>query len=347
MRRIRSVSLIGLRGNGKRQTLLCYRLTRQMRRIVIVERELTGISRTEAIAIGDRAHLSARLRQARWATTGFFLLLGTVLGSWVARIPAVQNGLRLDDGQLGIALLSTSVGAILAMPATGWLVQKWGNPRVIQLAATALCASLPLLPLAPSMPLLMLALFVYGIGFGLLDVSMNVQAVAVEEGYRRPIMSTFHGVFSIGGLVGAASAGLIAGAGVGPFPHLLGVALILLVLVAIASRPLLDLPAAAAGVPVFAIPPRSLLGLGLLSFCVLFGEGAVADWSAVYLENVLGSSPTIAATGYAASSLAMAGMRFTGDSLNMRFGAEQLVRVGRLVAGLAMTGALLLGTLPP
>jgi hypothetical protein len=269
-----------------------------------------------------------------------------VLGSWVARIPAVQNGLRLDDGQLGVALLSTSVGAILAMPATGWLVQRWGNPRVIQLAATALCASLPLLPLAPSMPLLMLALFVYGIGFGLLDVSMNVQAVAVEEGYRRPIMSTFHGVFSIGGLLGAASAGLIAGAGVAPFPHLLVVALILLVLVAIASGLLLDVGSQDDGVPVFAVPPRALLGLGALGFCVLFGEGAVADWSAVYLENVLGSTAAIAATGYAASALAMAGMRFAGDALTVQFGAERLVRVGGMVASLGMAGALLIGTIP-
>jgi MFS family permease len=269
-----------------------------------------------------------------------------VLGSWVARIPAVQNGLGLDDAQLGVALLSTSVGAILAMPATGWLVQVWGNPRVVRVAATALCASLPLLPLAPSMPLLMLTLFIFGTGFGLLDVSMNVQAVAIEEGYERPIMSTFHGVFSIGGLVGAAAAGLIAGAGVPPFPHLLAVALSLLVLVAIASRPLLDVRPAAEGVPVFAIPPRPLLGLGLLSFCVLFGEGAVADWSAVYLENVLDSSPAVAAAGYGASSLAMAGMRFAGDALTVRFGTEWLVRVGGLVAGLGMTGGLLIGTIP-
>ncbi len=97
-----------------------------------------------------------------------------MLGSWVARIPAVQNALRLDDAQLGVALLSTSVGAIIAMPTTGWLVREWGNPRVLCVAATVLCASLPLLPLAPSMPLLMLALFIFGIGFGLLDVSMNV-----------------------------------------------------------------------------------------------------------------------------------------------------------------------------
>ena len=111
---------------------------------------------------------------------------------------------------------------------------EWGNPRVIRVAATALCASCRCCHW-PSMLLLMLALFIFGIGFGLLDVSMNVQAVAVEEGYGRPIMSTFHGVFSIGGLLGAASAGLIAGAGVAPLPHLLAVALVLLVLVAVAS----------------------------------------------------------------------------------------------------------------
>jgi MFS family permease len=343
---MRSVSVIGLRGNGQRHALLCYRLPGHGRRGVIVERGRTGISGIEAIAISDRVRHADHLRQARWGTTGFFLLLGTVLGSWVARIPAVQNGLGLDDAQLGIALLSTSVGAILAMPATGWLVQEWGNPRVVRVAATLLCVSLPLLPLAPSMLLLMLTLFIFGIGFGLLDVSMNVQAVAVEEGYGRPIMSTFHGVFSIGGLLGAAAAGMIAGAGVSPFPHLLAVALLLLVLVAIASRPLLDVRTATEAVPVFAVPPRALLGLGLLAFCVLFGEGAVADWSAVYLANVLDATPAIAAAGYGASSLAMAGMRFAGDALTVRFGAERLVRVGGLVAGLGMAGGLLIGTIP-
>jgi fucose permease len=343
---MRSVSVIGLRGNGEWQARLCYRLPSHLRHGGIVERERTGISVIEAIAVRDRTRHSDHLRHARWGTTGFFLLLGAVLGSWVARIPAVQNGLGLDDAQLGFTLLSTSVGAILAMPATGWLVRQWGNPRVVLVAATLLCATLPLLPLAPSMPLLMLTLFIFGIGFGLLDVSMNVQAVAVEEGYGQPIMSTFHGVFSVGGLLGASSAGLIAGAGVSPFPHLLAVALILLILVAVANRPLLDVRAATEGVPVFAIPPRPLLGLGLLSFCVLFGEGAVADWSAVYLANVLDATPAVAAAGYGASSLAMAGMRFAGDALTLRFGPERLVRAGGLVAGLGMTGGLLIGTIP-
>src|SRR5688500_12820163 len=162
---MRSVSVIGLLGSDEQHAVLCYRLTLYARRSVRVERRRMGISRIEAIAIRDRAHHPDYLRHARWATTTFFLLLGAVLGSWVARIPAVQNGLRLDDAQLGVALLSTSVGAILAMPATGWLVQEWGNPRVMRVAAIGLCAFLPLLTLAPSMPLLMLALFIFGIGF--------------------------------------------------------------------------------------------------------------------------------------------------------------------------------------
>jgi hypothetical protein len=232
------------------------------------------------------------------------------------------------------------------MPSTGWLIRQWGNSQVIRGAATLLCISLPLLPLAPAMPLLMLGLFVFGIGFGLLDVSMNVQAVTVEEAYGRPIMSSFHGIFSVGGMAGAALAGVVAGRGIPPLPHLLGVALALLALVAIAGRGLLDGAAHDGGAPVFAIPPRSLLGLGALSFCVLFGEGAVADWSAVYLENTLGASAGIAAAGYAASALAMAAMRFAGDGLTLRLGAVRLVRLGGLVAGLGLAWALLVGTIP-
>jgi MFS family permease len=267
-------------------------------------------------------------------------------GSWVARIPAVQNRLALDDGQLGLALLSLSFGAILAMPTTGWLIRTWGNPLVMRAAATGVCLSLPLLPLAPTMALLMLALFVFGIAFGLLDVSMNVQAVAVEERHGLPIMSSFHGVFSVGGLLGAASAGVVAGLGVEPFPHLLAIGLLLLVLVTGTGRFLLETTAQQGEGAAIALPSRSLLGLGVLGFCVLLAEGAVADWSAVYLENVLGSSAAIAAAGYAAFSVAMAAMRFAGDALTLQIGPVWMVRSGGLLAGLGLGGALLIDTVP-
>jgi fucose permease len=300
----------------------------------------------QIVAPGARVADRDRLGQARWATAAFFLLLGVLFGSWVARIPAIQNRLGLNDGQLGLALLSLSVGAMLAMPTTGWLIRQGGNVLVMRAAATLLCLSLPLLPLAPSMPLLMLALFVAGVNFGLLDVSMNTQAVAVEERYARPIMSTFHGIYSVGGLIGAASAGALAGQGVAPFPHLLGVAMALLILASVAGRLVPDVASRDAGAPVFGVPPKALLGLGLLSLFVLLGEGAVADWSAVYLENVLGTSAGIAATGYAAYSVCMAGMRFSGDALIARFGPVHVVRSGCLIAALGMSGALLFGTVP-
>jgi Na+/melibiose symporter-like transporter len=308
--------------------------------------EQAEISTTIATAAPARTALDNHLRHARWANTAFFLLLGIVFGSWVARIPAVQNRLGLSDGQLGVALLSVTVGAMLAMPATEWLIHRRGNAGVMRAAAVVLCLALPLLPLAPSLPALMLALFVFGVGFGLLDVSMNTHTVAVETAYARPIMSTFHGVFSVGGLAGSASAGVIAALGVPPVPHLLGVAALSLAVPLLGGRWLLHASSNAEGAPVFAIPPRSMLGLGVLSFCVLLGEGAIADWSAVYLENSLGSTAAVAAAGYAAFSLAMAGMRFGGDALTLRLGPVKMVFLGGLVAGVGLGFGLLVGTVP-
>lgn len=158
MPRIRSVSFITLQLNVEQHSAYATVYPVNCRVGGIIERERAGISGAEAIAVRDRASETDRARHARWATSAFFLLLGTVLGSWVARIPAVQAGLGLDDAQLGVALLSTSVGAILAMPTTGWLIREWGNTRVMRLAAVLLCLSLPLLPLAPTMALLMLSL---------------------------------------------------------------------------------------------------------------------------------------------------------------------------------------------
>jgi MFS family permease len=285
-------------------------------------------------------------RRARWANTAFFFLLGFVFGNWVARIPAVQNRLGLDDAQLGIALLSVTAGAVLTMPSTGWLIHHRGNAWVVRASAIVLCLALPLLPLAPSQLLLMLALFVFGIGFGVLDVSMNAHAVIVEECYGRPIMSAFHGVFSVGGLAGAAGAGVVAALGIAPIPHLLTVGALSLLVPAVAGHWLLHGAAREDAAPIFAVPPRSLLGLGVLSFCALLGEGAIADWSAVYLQNVLGASAGVAAIGYAAFSLAMAGTRFGGDALTLRLGPVTFVLLGGLLAGLGLGGAMLIGTVP-
>ena len=171
---------------------------------------------------------------------------------------------------------------------------------------------------------------------------MNAQAALVEQRYARPIMSSFHGLWSVGGLIGAALGGLIATQGVLVHAHLLGVAIIATIIAVIATRWLVvdDNQRHEAG-PSFALPPRALVLLGLIAFGVLFCEGAIADWSAVYLRESLRSSPAIAATGYAVFSLLMAAGRLTGDTLALRFGPAWLVRGGGALVALGIAVATL------
>lgn len=281
-------------------------------------------------------------RPARLAVAAFFAIAGLSFGSWVARIPEVKDAIGLSDAHLGLALLGAAVGAISAMTASGWLIDRFGSRRVVMVAGAGVCLALPLLPAAPSQLLLFLALFIFGAAYGVMDVAMNAQAVLVEERYGRPIMSSFHGVFSVGGLLGAASAGLVIGAGVAPVPHLLGVGLVLATLALAASRRLVPATGEPRGDgPVFALPTGPLLGLAAIGFCALLAEGAVADWSAVYLQRELRTTAAVAAAGYTAFSLTMAAGRFAGDGLTARFGAVPMIRgVGALLAiGLGLAAA--------
>ncbi len=277
------------------------------------------------------------LRSSRLAVAGVFSLNGFGFASWVVRIPTVQEKLALSEGPLGIVLLGGVAGSLLSMPFAGWLVSRLGSRPVVATSAFLASLALPLLALAPSLPLLVLAFVLFGITVGALDVSMNAQAVAVEKRYERPIMSSFHAAFSFGGLAGAASGGFLASLGVGIAPHLLGVAVLTAVATFPVYRALLPASTDVAGEgPAFARPTRALAGLGVVAFCVLLGEGAMADWSAVYLSGTLATGPGFAAAGYAAFSLTMAAGRLVGDRLVQRLGPVTLVRSGGVLAALGL-----------
>jgi len=282
------------------------------------------------------------LRVPRLAVLGVFFTNGIVIGSWVVRIPAVQQRLGLGEGLLGIALLGAAVGALAAMPLVGALVSRFGSRRVVGTTAGLLVLSLILPALASSLLFLVAALVLLGVANGGLDVAMNAQAVAVERGYGRPIMSTFHAAWSFGGLTGAALGGLLASQGVGPLPHFSAVAILTAIVFAVAYRALLPSHADASeeGTPSFARPTRALLGLGIISFCVLLGEGAMGDWSAVYLDNTLRTGPGFAAAGYAAFSLSMAVGRLFGDRFTERLGPATLVRSCGAIAAIGLGIAL-------
>lgn len=276
---------------------------------------------------------------------GVFSINGFALANWFVRIPAIQRELSLSEGLLGLALLAAAVGALGSMPLTGALVSWFGSRRVVGATALLLSLSVVLPALAPGLLLLIPAVAVIGASNGSLDVSMNSQAVAVEKRYGRPIMSSFHAAFSFGGLAGTVLGGLVASAGVQPLPHFSAVAILCALASILAYRQLLPDSADAAedGAPAFARPTRALLGLGVISFCVLLGEGAMSDWSAVYLSGSLETGPGFAAAGYAAFSLMMAFGRLFGDRVIERFGPARVVRLCAAIAAVGLGVSLSVG----
>ena len=297
---------------------------------------------------GGRARqVSSPLRAARLAVSTIFFANGFVVASWAARIPAVREQLGLSTSALGLALLATAVGSLLAMSQAGALAARVGSRPVIVVAGVCFCATLPLLALAPSLPLLAGALLLYGAGNGAMDVAMNTQGVAVERRYGRPIFTAFHALFSLGGLAGAFVGGLVAARGTTPLPHFLVAAVVMGGVVVVASQFLLPPSADAGGAgSAFAWPTRALLALGLVAFCIVLGEGAISDWSAIYLAGTAHTGPGLAAAGYAAFSLLMAAGRLTGDRLTLWLGPAALVRAGGLTAAAGLLLALLVPWAP-
>ena len=278
----------------------------------------------------------------RFAVSLIFFLTGAGTANWAVRIPAVQERLGLTAGQLGIALMGVSIGAMVAMPLAGRLVARRGSRPVTRAGALAFGTALMLPAYAPSFVMLMLSLILLGMANGVLDVAMNAQAAAVQHSYGRPIMSRIHALYSFGGLVGAVIGGRIAARHIDPGPHLLVAGLVIAsVAGAVAFSMLPATNDAVADSPRLALPTRALATLSLLAFFVLFGEGAMMNWSAVYLRDISGAGPGLAAAGFASFSLAMAFGRAVGDTLNARFGAERVVRGGGALAALGLLAAVL------
>jgi HAD superfamily hydrolase (TIGR01509 family) len=287
------------------------------------------------------------MRTTRVAITLFFFADGLLVGSWAARIPAVQERADLTSSELGLALLAMAAGALAAMPAAGWISDRVGSGRVTIAGLLVGAAAFFLASLAGGLPGLALALLVFGAGFGTLNVAGNAQGIALERLYGRSILSSFHAAFSSGGLAGAGLGAIAAGLDVAPREHFAVLALALVPVAVAGGRRLL--PAAAddpAPARVLARPPRALLILGVAAFFTLLAEGAAIDWSAVYLSGSAGASAGVAALGYTSFSLAMATSRTFGDRLNGRFGAVALARGGGLLAATGLALALVIGSAP-
>ncbi|WP_380283297.1 MFS transporter [Kitasatospora purpeofusca] len=279
-------------------------------------------------------------RRARVAVALVFAVHGAVGGTFVSRIPWIQDHLGLSPGQLGLALVMPAIGSSLAMPLAGRVVHRYGGRAAVAGLMALCCLGLPLPVLAPSLPVLCLVLLAYGATAGMSDVVMNAQGVEIEQRLGRSIMSSLHGMWSAGGLVAAGVAILAAHQGFDPRVQIGVTAFALLALAQLACGALPDrrAPEQSEAPPRFALPPRSSLVIGLVGFCAVFAEGASMDWSGVYLRDVTGASPTVAAAAYTAFSLTMAVSRLAGDAAIRRLGA---VRAARLSGAIATAGGLL------
>jgi predicted MFS family arabinose efflux permease len=270
-----------------------------------------------------------------------------LFANWVARVPAVKDDIGAGPGALGLALLGLAAGSLVTMPLAGRLCQRFGSDRAVVAAGLASTAALTGPALASSAPTLGLTLAVYGGAFGLLDVAMNVQAVAVVRQVRRPIMPWFHAAFSLGGLVGAGTGALAAGTGLSPLTHfaLIGIVSATVVL---ATRPHLLPDRASPGTETAEARPSStngrqptrsssrwvrrrrllLAGLGVIAGCAALGEGAMADWTALFLRDVTGAGAGVAALGFAAFSITMTVGRLGGEAAIQRLGPVWVLRLG-------------------
>ncbi|WP_156389776.1 MFS transporter [Methylobacterium sp. Leaf465] len=274
---------------------------------------------------------AARPAETR-ATRLLFLIVGFGVAAWAPLVPLVKARASLDDGTLGLLLLCLGIGSLATMPVAGALAGRFGTRPVLAVAVFVTGTALMVLSRAAGLPVLAAALTGLGIGLGLLDCLMNLQAVAVERRAERPMMSGFHGLYSLGCILGAAGFSALLSLGLTPAAATLGVVAGIAAAFLVALPGILPAVAEGPGGPAFALPRGPVLGIGLLCFVVFLTEGSALDWSGVFLIQERGLDPARAGLGYAAFSLTMTVGRLTGDALVRRVGRRRIVVLGALLA---------------
>ncbi|SAL82730.1 major facilitator transporter [Caballeronia terrestris] len=288
----------------------------------------------------------AERERARYATMAIFFIAGMIYASWGVHVPTVRDKFALSPGMLSFALLAVACGSILAMLTTASWIARAGTRAASLAGGIAMAVSCALILVTPSYWLLLGVLAAFGFGMATLDVAMNAEASAVEQALGRPIMSSLHGMFSVGGMAGAAVGGALLARGMAPEMHLaLASAVSVTVL-------LVSMPAVLPHVPHHAAHAKAsssnrwhssaLWALGGVALIALIAEGAMYDWATVYMRDVVLATPALSSAAYAAFTGGMAAGRFGGDIVRARFGAPQLVFGSAALAFVGMVMALVL-----
>ncbi|WP_081407752.1 MFS transporter [Acinetobacter sp. Leaf130] len=291
-------------------------------------------------AVLDTATL---LSTQRLATRLSFFSLGFATAAWAPLIPFAQQRLNLNHADFGLLLLCMGIGSMIAMPATGALVKRWGCRPLIALALMLLMVLLPSLTMWNSIVMMAVALFVFGSAAGCLGVAINLQAVVVEKHSLRALMSSFHGMCSLGGLTGAMLVTALLAVGLSPLMSTLSVVMILLVIGAVAIPPCLtsfeqdEKPHQEADTPKKLYRPKGIILLiGMMCFIAFLSEGAAMDWGGIYLTSKYELNPAFAGLAYTFFALSMTTGRFTGHILLKQWGEKNVVTYSAIGAAIGM-----------
>lgn len=269
----------------------------------------------------------------RISTRIIFFLAGLVTATWAVIVPFAKTNTGVNDALLGTLLLCLGVGALVAMPVTGILTSRYGCRKVISAAVIVILLSLPFLSFATSPLLLGLCLLIFGVGVGITDCAMNVQAILVEKSSAKPLMSGFHGMFSVGGIAGAGAMTGLMSIGFGVVSATFIIAALVLVLLLVSYKAMLPYANPTEG-PIFAIPKGTVLIIGLICFIIFMAEGTVLDWGALYLVESRNIPETLGGLGFAAFAIAMTFGRLTGDYIVTQYGALKVVILGTGIAAI-------------
>ena len=271
-------------------------------------------------------------RLHRIAVSSFFFLAGICFASWASRIPDIQNKLQLNSAALGGVLLCLPIGLLCSLPVAGYLVAKFGSRIIVMLASILYACTLPMLGFASSVTQLMFTLFVFGFGGNMMNISVNTQAVATERLYHKPIMASFHGVWSMAGFTGAAIGTAMVHFQVLPPWHFLSITSMAALILLIFSGKLIQKDSNRDDKqPIFARPDKSILNFGLIAFCSMICEGAMFDWSGIYFAKVVRPDHSLVTVGYTAFMCTMATGRFVGDWVAFKLGTKTMLQLSGLL----------------
>lgn len=286
--------------------------------------------------------------KSRVAISAFFFVNGFLYANLMARIPEVQSFFGISNSTLGTLLFMVAIGAMVALPLTGWLTLKFGSDKIVKIAAVLFCVSVPLIVLQSNIWLAVLFGSLTGAFMGAMDVCMNGQAIYVERLYKRPINSSFHATFSIGVALGAVTGGLFSKYQFSLFNHLLLLSVAGIIAVIFASFYVVeDMETGKKNGEEeggFRLPTKAILPLGVIAFCSMIGEGSLTDWSAMFMNKVVGETASFSAVAFGIYATGMTIGRVFGDRIRAGFGDRKLLIYNTLLAFTGLSIAIIFAT---